>query len=420
MSELLNSELNLGPHPQYPKSVKPGIPRLAQPKPGWKTYRIGELFEVINRPVSMEDEATYQLVTVKRARGGVCEREKLKGKQISVKSQFYVKSGDFLISKRQIVHGACGFVPEELDGAIVSNEYAVLHCKDKLLPRFLNYLMHTPYFQQTCFHSSIGVHVEKMIFKLEEWFRWRINIPSVQEQIFIADFLDNVDKKYAYLNFKLNLLEKYKFSISRKIFSQNLVFKSINSNNYPAWKTRKLKDFAKVHKGGGLSKNDTAVRGAYKCLLYGELFTKYKESITETSLYTNKEDGCLSKAGDILMPASDVTPYGLATASTIFLDNVRVGGDINIIRLSAGYNPVFFTYQIKSKRKEIIRLVTGTTVKHLYPKDILNISFFCPVEEEQEKIANFLSTFDRKIEAVEQQILKLERFKQGLLQQMFV
>lgn len=33
--------------------------------------------------------------------------------------------------------------------------------------------------QQTCFHSSIGVHIEKMIFKLNDWFSWKKSISLI-------------------------------------------------------------------------------------------------------------------------------------------------------------------------------------------------------------------------------------------------
>ena len=84
----------------YPVSVHPGIPNLPETPKGWKREPLGKYLKEIKRPLKMVDEELYQLVTVKRNRGGVVEREKLLGKEIKVKSQFNVKGGDFLISKR--------------------------------------------------------------------------------------------------------------------------------------------------------------------------------------------------------------------------------------------------------------------------------------------------------------------------------
>jgi len=116
----------------FPKSVQPGIPRLKEPKQGWRTVRFGDLLSPVARPVKMDDNSEYRLVTVKRSRGGIEERARMKGRQISVKSQFELRGGDFLISKRQIVHGACGVVSDDFAGAIVSNEYSVLRCSPEL------------------------------------------------------------------------------------------------------------------------------------------------------------------------------------------------------------------------------------------------------------------------------------------------
>ena len=65
---------------------------------------------------------------------------------------------------------------------VVSNEYAVLNSDGQIDLRFLRYLSESRYFQQTCFHSSIGVHVEKMIFKTERWLKWPFNIPPLPDQ----------------------------------------------------------------------------------------------------------------------------------------------------------------------------------------------------------------------------------------------
>lgn len=97
-------------HRTFPKSVQPGIPKLGALKAGWKRVKIGELFRVVNRPCELTDTDTYRLVTVKRSRGGIESRGDLLGAEIAVKSQFFIKEDDFLISKRQIVHGACADV----------------------------------------------------------------------------------------------------------------------------------------------------------------------------------------------------------------------------------------------------------------------------------------------------------------------
>ncbi|MDM7286188.1 restriction endonuclease subunit S, partial [Klebsiella pneumoniae] len=109
----------------YPVSVKAGKPILGMLPTGWQKLSLEKCLNIEARKAYIQDNQEYDLVTVKRSRGGVIRREHLKGKDISVKSQFYIKEGDFLISKRQIVHGACGLVPKELSGSIVSNEYCV-------------------------------------------------------------------------------------------------------------------------------------------------------------------------------------------------------------------------------------------------------------------------------------------------------
>lgn len=171
----------------YPPSIQAGIPKLGpNPPRGWKRVLLGKLLRTVERPAILSDSETYQLVTAKRNRGGIVAREVLRGEQIRTKTQFFVETGDFLVSNRQISHGACGIVPACLSGSIVSNEYTAFHTSDSLDPRFLEALSHSIYFQQTCFHSSIGVHVEKLVFRLEDWIGWEFDIPPLPEQRRIA------------------------------------------------------------------------------------------------------------------------------------------------------------------------------------------------------------------------------------------
>ena len=166
---------------------------------GYKLVRLRDLLELTPRPVCMSNDKTYTLVTAKRAYGGIVERDKLTGKEILVKSQFEIKEGDFLISKRQIVHGGCGVVPKDLDGSIVSNEYNVFRCNDALDLDYFKWFVQIPRMRNYFYICSVGVHIEKMLFKTDDWLNRQIVLPSLEAQKKIAHSLNSGAKSIDYL-----------------------------------------------------------------------------------------------------------------------------------------------------------------------------------------------------------------------------
>lgn len=206
----------------YPPSVDPGFPRLAPTPSGWSRTTFGAVVEPIERPVTLSPSTTYQLVTAKRSRGGIVSRGALLGREILTKTQFEIKTGDFVISRRQIIHGACGVVPPALDGAIVSNEYSALRTRPGLLMNFLAHYSHTPYFQRTCFHSSHGVDVEKMIFKIDEWLAREVDLPPVAEQRKIAAILSSVDDAIEATQAVIDQLQVVKKAMMAELLTRGL------------------------------------------------------------------------------------------------------------------------------------------------------------------------------------------------------
>lgn len=186
------------------------------------------------------------------------------------------------------------------------------------------------------------------------------------------------------------------------------------------WFVISVSDICDVYRGGTFSKADIDENGLESCIHYGELFTKYNEVISVVYSKTNKINGFKSQAGDILMPSSDVTPYGLAKASAIMLNNVILGGDMNILRPREEFNAIFLSYLLNNSQREIIKLVSGTTVKHIYPSQIITCQL--PVvnnKSEQQKIANCLSSLDEVITSHNDKLEALKNHKKGLLQNLF-
>lgn len=228
----------------YPPSIQAGIPKLGMTPKGWTRFPLGDLLRKVERPANLVDGESYQLVTAKRSRGGIVARETLRGNQIRTKTQFYVEAGDFLISNRQISHGACGIVPASLHRAIVSNEYTAFHTSDALDPRFLSALSHSIYFQQTCFHSSVGVHVEKLVFRLEDWLDWEFDIPPLPEQRRIVAVLDAWDRA-------IDQTERLSAAKRRRLSAliAKLVFTKSGAHGRNDIHEMKLKDLGKLIRG---------------------------------------------------------------------------------------------------------------------------------------------------------------------------
>ncbi len=131
-------------------------------------------------------------------------RETLARREIKTSSPFCVRAGDILISKRQIVHGAC---------TIVSNEYAVLASDGQVDLRFLRCLSELRCFQQTCVHSSNGVHEKKTIFKTERWLKWPINIPPLPVQQRIVAVLGTARREMGLIAAQIDRLNQEKAAL---------------------------------------------------------------------------------------------------------------------------------------------------------------------------------------------------------------
>lgn len=245
-------------------------------------------------------------------------------------------------------------------------------------------------------------------------------LPNIQEQEKIANFLSSVDKKISLTEEKLELFREYKKGVMQKIFSQELRFKDSNGNDYPEWEEKKLGEIAFFSKGKLISKEDITEEGV-ECIRYGELYTIYKEKIekvvSKTKLEKNKL--ILSEKNDVIIPSSGETAIDIAVASCVMKDGVALGADLNIIKTKE--NGLYLAYFINNPAKlELASLAQGASVIHLYEKHLKLLNIKIPTLEEQEKIADFLSSIDSKIEIIEKELEGLKEFKKGLLQQMFV
>jgi type I restriction enzyme S subunit len=191
-------------------------------KGAWKKYRLKDLLQEVSRPIDFHDEDFYDLISVRRRSEGIFRRGRVAGKEILTKQLYRTHSGDFLISKMQVVHGASALVTAQFDGLNISGSYIALRCNDlkKLNMNFFNWLSRTPRFYHLTYLSSYGVHIEKMTFNLKLFLKSEISIPEkVEEQERIADFFEVVGKEIGTLENQLAALEKQKRGLMQKLLT---------------------------------------------------------------------------------------------------------------------------------------------------------------------------------------------------------
>ena len=187
------------------------------------------------------------------------------------------------------------------------------------------------------------------------------------------------------------------------------------------WKEERLSDIADLYKGAGISKDQLSVDGE-PCILYGELYTKYKsETIKEVISKTSIDNTKLvrSKANDVIIPCSGETAEDIATARCVLNDNILLGGDLNIIRLH-GHDGSFMSYQLNGKRKyDIAKVAQGVSVVHLYGEHLKGVRTINPSFDEQKKISSLLALLDERIATQNKIIDKLQTLIKGLSNKIF-
>ena len=183
------------------------------------------------------------------------------------------------------------------------------------------------------------------------------------------------------------------------------------------WEKKRISEFCTLLKGTGISKDQLSTNGN-PCILYGELYTKYKaEIINEVLSCTELDANTLvkSKVNDVIIPCSGETAINIATARYVPFDDVLLGGDLNILR-SNKVNGSFLAYQLNGKRKyDIARVAQGVSVVHLYGEHLKNIVISLPVIEEQQKISRLLHLLDERIATQNKIIEKLQSLIKGIV-----
>ena len=194
-------------------------------KKPWIKVRMSDVLQRVFRPIDWSPDMALSLVSLRRRCGGLFRRPDVLGSDYKTQDLHELHADDFLISKRQVAHGAWGLVTPEFAGSHVSKEYAILvnTAPDKLHMPFLGWLSQLPRMIRLARVASTGVHIEKLIFDPEVFLRDSIRIPAtLEEQRHIAAILDTADQQLTLLRTQRTALDQQKRGLMQRLLTGKL------------------------------------------------------------------------------------------------------------------------------------------------------------------------------------------------------
>ena len=297
-----------------------------------------------------------------------------------------------------------------------NQDLKALVANDDVDPKFLSYLLVAKKLQMMGLVNTANHGTGRLDTDLLKGLP--VDVPPLPEQRKIADILSTWDAAIEKTEALLATAKAQKRALMQSLLTGKCRFPEFEGQ---PWKEVRLGELGTFKKGKGLPKTEVRSVGQFRCVLYGELYTTYGEIIDQPKSRTDLNDGIVSVAGDVLIPASTTTSgIDLAIASCVMTDGVRLGGDMNIFRRKTdAINGAFLAYFLThARRYEMARFAQGITIVHLKGSDLLDISISVPPKAEQAKILTVVRDVEDQIAGYRGDLAKLRTEKKALMQQL--
>lgn len=325
---------------------------------------------------------------------------------LSADKMYIVPKNNLILNITFAWEQAIAITDDNDEGKYISNRFPTFAFKDNQLPTFYKYIIPQKRLKYDLNVASPGGAGRNRVLNKKLFLSIPVNIPLLKEQEKISKFLTTVDKKITNLENTITSLENQKKGLLQQIFSQKLRFKDKNGNNYPNWEKKKLEDIAIFldNKRKPLEQSER-IHGKYPYYGASGIIDYINDYIFDEELVLLSEDGA-----NIID-----RNYPICYIAT---GKYWVNNHAHVLKVKSQYVNKFICESLE--QLNYTKYNTGTAQPKLNQDVCRKIILSIPCLEEQTKIANFLSTFDRKLENQKAQLEHWKQIKKGLLQQMFV
>ena len=384
----------------------------------WKHLKVKDL--LLERNVKTPKSEDYPLMSF-IAYEGVVPKGKRYNREFLVNDESNKKYkrteyDDFIYSSNNLETGSIGL--NKYGKASISPVYSIFQKTSNSAINFISQMMLRREFINKMIRWRQGVVYGQWRIHESNFIKIEVKVPCIDEQRKIGNFLSSIDKLVGKQKEKVCLLKEIKKSYLHKIFNQELRFKDENEEGYPDWKSETMNDFAEVISGGTPStENDSYWNGDIFWFTPTEIgINKYiatsKKMITKLGM---------KKSSAKLVPCNSILLTTRATIGemSINLTECTTNQGFQSLVTKQGTKVDYLYYLLGTKKKEMIKYSNGSTFIEISHREMIKLPLLKACENEQEKIGDFLSFLDKKIEAQESKFSQYEQLKKGYMQRLF-
>ena len=399
------------------------IPKLRFPEFSgeWEEKRLDSLSLINPKPGDLPEVFSY--IDLESVKNGVLLQEKIiKKEEAPSRAQRLLEEKDILFQTVRPYQRNNYFFNSK-SPTVASTGYAQFRVNKNNYPSFLYQYLYTNNFVKNVLDRCSGTSFPAI--STNDLLEICLHIPSLPEQQKIADFLSNVDSIITAETKILNALQKKKKALMQKLFTRQLRFKSDDGTDFPAWEEKKLGDVCSVLSGKRVPKGNklTSVNTGLKYITVSDMGDKFVSN-KDIKYITQEIETKIKKykviTGDIIISVAGT--LGKVNIITEEFNNANLTENCDKLTEFNGCITEYLFYFLQSEKflDEINRIKTSSAQPKLALDRLRIFVIPIPIIEEQQKIADCLSSIDSLIQTQQKVVTTWQQRKKALLQQMFI
>lgn len=346
----------------------------------------------------------------------------------SLSSYKVLRLGDIAFEgheNKEYSHGR--FVLNDIGDGIMSPRFSCMRPVCTQVDGFWKYYIHSERVMKNILVRSTkkGTMMHELV--IPDFLKQSIMVPSLPEQQKIAEFLSTIDTVIKKQKETVSVWEERKKGVMQKLFSQEVRFKADDGSEFPEWEEKSYLSICNVFADGDWIESKDQSDSGIRLIQTGNIGNGVFIDKDDKKKYISKETFDRLKCnevfeGDILISRLP-SPAGRACIVPKLNERMITAVDCTIVRTDKSIILHDYCVQFMQSSKHfyyVASMMAGGTRQRISRKNLEDELISVPCLEEQQKIADCLSSLDEVIEKQKATLAAWEELKKGLLQQMFV